>query len=275
MTTRYRTIVILIAITVLAYLSVDIFYRAVNARLAGVKTGITVTKKADIQVVKKQPLNFYNVISERNLFGSIDKVAGERYIDVDELESTKLNLALLGTVSGTGKFDCAVIEEKDKRKQGLFKTGDTVASATVVRIMRGVVVLRVDGRDEILAMDKPGKDRGDSGKPTSGAGSSVVVNKAEINEALKDMSKILSQARIRPYFSAGKSNGFIISSIKSGSIFQKMGMQNGDIIQSVNDRPIKSPDEMLKLYNSLKSGSSINLNIKRRGRQEELKYIFR
>lgn len=275
MTTRYRTIVILIAITVLAYLSVDIFYRAVNARLAGVKTGITVTKKADIQVVKKQPLNFYNVISERNLFGSIDKVAGERYIDVDELESTKLNLALLGTVSGTGKFDCAVIEEKDKRKQGLFKTGDTVASATVVRIMRGVVVLRVDGRDEILAMDKPGKDRGSAEKQVSGAGSSVVVNKAEINEALKDMSKILSQARIRPYFSAGKSNGFIISSIKSGSIFQKMGMQNGDIIQSVNDRPIKSPDEMLKLYNSLKSGSSINLNIKRRGQQEELKYIFR
>ncbi|MBW2648856.1 MAG: hypothetical protein JRC53_03415, partial [Deltaproteobacteria bacterium] len=110
MTTRYRTTVILIAITVLAYLSVDIFYRAVEAKLAGVKTGITVAEKADIQVIKKQPLNFYNVISKRNLFGSIDKATGERYINVDELESTKLNLALLGTVFGTGKFDCAVIE---------------------------------------------------------------------------------------------------------------------------------------------------------------------
>ncbi len=274
MTTKYRAIVILIAITVLAYLSVDIFYRVVNAKLAGVKTGTTVTEKANIQVVKKQPLDSYSVISKRNLFGSIDKAAGERYIDVNELESTKLDLALLGTVSGTGNFDCAVIEEKDKKKQGLFKTGDTVASATVARIMRGMVVLRVDGRDEILAMDKPGKDRESEEKQASGAGSSVIVNKAEINEAMKDMGKILTQARIRPYFSAGKSDGFIISSIKSGSIFQKMGMQNWDIIQSVNDQPIKSPDEMLKLYDSLKSGSSINLTIKRKGKEQNLEYIF-
>jgi type II secretory pathway component PulC len=37
----------------------------------------------------------------------------------------------------------------------------------------------------------------------------------------------------------------------------------------------KSPDDMMKLYNGLKSGSEINLNIKRKGRQEELRYIFR
>jgi len=53
-----------------------------------------------------------------------------------------------------------------------------------------------------------------------------------------------------------------------------MGMQNWDIIQSVNDQPIKSPDEMLKLYDSLKSGSSINLTIKRKGKEQNLEYIF-
>jgi len=209
------------------------------------------------------------VISKRNLFGSIDKATGERYINVDELESTKLNLALLGTVFGTGEFDCAVIEEKDKKKQGLFKTGDTVASATVVRIMRGMVVLRVDGRDEILAMEE-----GDKRSEVRGIKDIIKVKKTDIDNAFKNMGKMLAQARIRPYFSAGKSDGFIISSIKSGSIFQKMGMQNGDIIQSVDNQPIKSPDEMLKLYNSLKSGSAISLNIKRRGKEQNLEYIF-
>ncbi|MBW2630663.1 MAG: PDZ domain-containing protein [Deltaproteobacteria bacterium] len=276
MTSGYRTIVILIVITVLAYLSVDIFYRTIDAKLTRVKTGITTTEKRTLPVVKRQPPGSYHVISERNLFGSINKAAGERYINVDELESTKLNLVLLGTVYGTGKLDCAVIEEKDKRKQALFRVGETIASATVVKIMRGMVVLHVDGRDEVLAMEiKTGKDMaGVAKRAVSGAGSSVIVRKAEIDEALKDMGKILTQARIRPYFSAGKSDGFIINRIKKGSIFQKMGMQNGDIIQGVDGHPIKSPDEMLKLYNGLKSGSAISLNIKRRGKEQNLEYVF-
>ena len=276
MTARYRTIVILIAITMLAYLSVDIFYRTIDVKLASVKTGITTTGKKTLPVVKKQALNSYHVISERNLFGSINKAAGGRHINVDELESTKLNLLLLGTVYGTGKLDCAVIEEKDKRKQALFRVDDTVASATVVKIMRGMVVLHVDGRDEILAMEvKDGKNMERSAERTaSGTGNSIIVRKAEIDDAMKDMGRILTQARIRPYFSAGESDGFIINRIKKGSIFQKMGMQNGDIIQGVDGQPIKSPDEMLKLYNELKSGSAISLDIKRKGKEQSLKYVF-
>ncbi len=88
------------------------------------------------------------------------------------------------------------------------------------------------------------------------------------------MGKMLAQVRIRPYFSSGKADGFMISRIKPGSIFQKMGMQNGDIIQGVDNQPIKSPDEMLKLYNKMKSGSAISLNIKRKGRTQNLRYIF-
>ena len=276
MTSGYRTIVILIVITILAYLSVNIFYRAINAKLASVKPGIAAIEKRTLPVVKRQSLGSYHVISERNLFGSINKVAGERHINVDELESTKLNLVLLGTVSGTGELDCAVIEEKDKKKQALFRAGETIASATVVKIMRGMVVLHVDGRDEVLAMEvKTGKNMaGFAERTASGTGNSVVVRKAEIDEALKDMGKILTQARIRPYFSAGKSDGFIINRIKKGSIFQKMGMQNGDIIQGVDGQPIRSPDEMLKLYNGLKSGSAINLNIKRKGEEQNLEYVF-
>ncbi|MCK4534298.1 MAG: PDZ domain-containing protein [Syntrophobacterales bacterium] len=276
MTSGYRTIVILIVITILAYLSVDIFYRTIDAKLARVKTGITATEKRTLPVVKRQSLGSYHVISERNLFGSINKVTGERYINVDELESTKLNLVLLGTVSGTGELDCAVIEEKDKRKQALFRVDDAVASATVVKIMRGIVILHVDGRDEILAMEvKTGKNmEGVAERTASGTRSSIIVRKAEIDEALEDMGKILAQARVRPYFSAGKSDGFIINRIKKGSIFQKMGMQNGDIIQGVDGQPIKSPDEMLKLYNGLKSGSAISLNIKRKGEEQNLEYVF-
>ena len=277
MTTKYRTIFILAAITAMSYLCVDIFYKTVEAKLSGFRTEETSTQKTVRRKVAGKPsLNAYRIISGRNLFGSIDKAGEKIQINVDELEPTKLGLALLGTVSGTGGFDFAVIEEKDKKKQGLFKEGDSVAAATIIRIMRGIVVLRVADRDEILKMEE-GDHRSEVGGRRSevrGIKNVIKVKKTDIDNAFKNMGKMLAQVRIRPYFSSGKPDGFMVSRIKPGSIFQKMGMQNGDIIQGVDNEPIKSPDEMMKLYNKMKSGSAINLNIKRKGRQEELKYIF-
>ena len=280
MTTKYRTIFILAAITALSYLSVDIFYKTLEAKLSGFRMEETFTPKTVSRKAAGKPsLNAYRVISDRNLFGSIDKAGEKIQINVDELKPTKLGLTLLGTVSDTGGFDFAVIEEKNKKKHGLFREGDAIAAAIIIRIMRGMVVLRVDGRDEILKMEEgdPGKT-GDkkhvSGFRGRGVKNVIKVKKTDIDNAFKNMGKMLAQVRIRPYFSSGKPDGFMVSRIKPGSIFQKMGMQNGDIIQGVDKQPIKSPDEMLKLYNRLKSGSAISLNIKRKGRQEELKYIF-
>ncbi len=276
MKTTYRTLTILLAITILAYLSVDIFYRAMSAHLVRIRaSGIPVEKTLSHKTTKKLPLNYYGSIAERNIFGTTGKVIPKGQIDIEDLKPTTLNLALLGTVAGDKDFDYAVIEERDKKEQGLFRTGDTVASATIVKIMRGMVVLRVDGRDEILIMEaKPDKETGITKRTAPENKSSITVRKDEIDEALQDISKILTQARIRPYFSGGKSNGFIISRIKKGSIFEKMGMQNGDVIQNVNDQPIKSPEEMMELYNGLKSGSSVSLNIERRGMKQDLEYVF-
>ncbi|MDD5723209.1 MAG: type II secretion system protein N [Syntrophales bacterium] len=264
------------SITVLSYLSVDIFYRVTCPNLIKIRAGgIPVEKTIPRKIVKKPPLNSYGSISERNLFGTTGKAFLKEQIDIDQLEPTTLNLTLLGTVAGARDFDYAVIEETDKKKQGLFRIGDTIASATVVKIMRGRVALRVGGRDEILVMEeKPDKDTEIAKQTASDSRSSITVRKTEIDEALKNVSKTLTQARIRPYFSAGKSEGFVISRIKEGSIFQKMGMQNGDVIQSVNKQPIKSPDEIMELYTGLKSGSAISLNIERRGKKQDLEYIF-
>ena len=278
MTIKYHTIFILAAITALSFLFVDIFYKTVDAKLSGFRTEETSTiKTVRRKAARKPSLNAYRVISDRNLFGSIDKAGEKIQINVDELEVTKLGLTLLGTVSGAGEFDFAVIEEENKKKQGLFREGDAVAAATIIiRIMRGIVVLRVDGRDEILKMEE-----GDQRSDVRGRRSEVrdikniiKVKKTDIDNAFNNMGEMLARVRIRPYFSSGKSDGFIISRIKPGSIFQKMGMQNGDIIQGVDNQPIKSPDDMLKLYNGLKSGSAITLNIKRKERTQNLEYVF-
>jgi len=278
----YRALIILAAITVISYLAVNIFYKAAVAQFSAVKTHErAVEKDAVVRVLKKEPLEGFAAIASRNLFGSAEKGESkeETPINVDELEPTKLKLVLLGTVSGSDEYDYAVIREGGSRTQGLFQVGDSVSDATVKKIMRTRVVLRVGEKDEILAMEEQKKESAPE-RPTaaaraSGTPQTITVDKNVVDEALSDVSKIMSQVRVRPYFSGGKPDGFMVSRIAPGSLFQQMGLQNGDVIQGVNGEPLGSPKDVLEMYGQLESGSEISINIKRRGRQETLQYSFR
>jgi len=139
----------------------------------------------------------------------------------------------------------AVIEDTDKRKQELCRVGDTVASAEVIKILHGKVILRVDDRDELLTIKESGTGRTPGKKTAASPKGKITVSKTDIDKAFKNMSQMLTQVRIRPYFSEGKPDGFLVSRIKQGSIFQKMGLKNGDVIQGVNDSPIGSASFVL------------------------------
>ena len=79
------------------------------------------------------------------------------------------------------------------------------------------------------------------------------MNRSELNASLKDIGQMLSQAQIRPFFNAGTPDGFQVNQIRQGSIFQKMGIQEGDIIQNLDDRKVQTGDDMVTLFNTLKS----------------------
>lgn len=275
---KYRIPLMLFLIACFSGLAVDIAYKAVFTGVPARTTeGETGQAPGTAREVQKPALGDFRIVWERNLFGTVVR-AGEdrREIDVTGLKPTRLKLALLGTVSDDAGGGFAVIEEKDAKKQDLYRIGDTVASARVLRILRGVVVLRVGGEDEVLSMEEPREAQPGEGRGRESSKASVVsVRKSEIDTALGDMSKILTEARIRPYFTAGKADGFLITRIKPGSVFQQIGLENGDIIQGVNHQALESPERLLELYQGLKDGSEITLNLKRKGSEETLKYVFK
>jgi general secretion pathway protein C len=82
----------------------------------------------------------------------------------------------------------------------------------------------------------------------------------------------MTQVRVRPYFRRGKPEGLIVSQIQADSIFNKLGLMNGDIIASVNGKQMSSPEEAFQLYNSLKSGAQVSIEITRRGQKKMLTY---
>ena len=287
MPTRYHTIFNLLALSIIIYIGVDIFYTLVGASLRQRDTKTSVAGHIpDEKGQPKLPFDHYQSIMGRNLFGSTDAIAQEdEEEDIEALEPTTLKVALLGTVSGSSRNTYAVIEETNKRKQGLFKVGDSIQDAVIKSIQRGVVVLKVGDKIEKLTMDEaaarstgPGKGRVSS-RPRSpreeGPGRTVTVRRSDIEASLKDINQLLTQARVRPHFKDGKPDGLAINRIKKGSFFSKLGLRDGDIVQAIDNTSIRSPDDILTLYKKMKSGSGVGIRINRKGQQQTINYRFR
>lgn len=277
----YSTIFSLIALFVVIYIGVDLFYKIAGAQLRQMDTEkITMQQSPTVKQPKKAPLSNFQVISQRNIFGSLEKASSAEIeaTEIEALEATSLKIALLGTVTGDSRNAVAIIEERDKRRQGLYRLGDSVQNATVKMILRGKVVLRVGDKDEILTMEESFSSKTEKGRTASkaqGKETTITVRLSDLQRSLKDINRLLTQARIRPHFKDGKADGLALTRIKANSLFRKLGLRDGDIVQGIDGRPISSPDDILSFYEKLRSGSRISVQINRRGQQKTLTYKFR
>jgi general secretion pathway protein C len=283
----YRLAFIYTIIAVAAFQAAGICYKTLGIGLIVPKDSRLVKEEPlAIKVLAKEPADAYKAVLERNLFGSTDKAIGDKLAKAQEVPPLSSLIELRGTVAGEGKYGFAVLAEKGKNKQVLVKIGSQVAGATLLKVMRDNVVMRYMDKEEVLKRSgsteapllAPGKGgakpAGGAPGPAAPASGAVMLSRNELNASLKDMGQMLSQAQIRPYFSAGAPDGFIVSQIRQGSIFQKMGLQDGDIIQNLNDRKVQTADDMVTLFNTLRSAPDMNLTVKRSGKQEKMAYTF-
>jgi general secretion pathway protein C len=287
-----RRTVILALMAVFLYQGVGIFYKALTLQIISMKPAPAAEVKAPpTAAAAREPAEAYRIIPERNLFGTTNKAVAEKQAGQVQQQDIALLIDLRGTVAGDSKYGFAIVEEKGTRKQRLVKAGDVIAGAKVVRIKRNAMDILVEDQERTLKIAEtreapilppPAAGASASSLPTplptpsgpipSGA---VVLNRSEIGAGFQDMGSMLRQAQVRPYFNAGVPDGFMVSSIQAGSLYQKMGIVDGDIIQGINNRPIRTADDMMELYNVMKSGPGMALSIKRRGNPETLNFQFR
>jgi len=130
---------VLLAITVVVYFAVDIAYRLIELNTPAPEPEPQVAAAAPTADMTKDPLESYVVIVERNLFRTTDRPIAVDQMDPNSLEATTLQLDLYGTIAGEDGKGYAIIEERDKKRQRLYKVGDKVGGATIVRIARNAV----------------------------------------------------------------------------------------------------------------------------------------
>jgi general secretion pathway protein C len=268
----------LILITAATYFSVDAAYKIAARQLApGLLSPEAPASSSATENDIHRPISHYDAITQRNLFqiGNKTVVEKPKPVDVEALKETSLKLKLWGTVTGDKGRAYAVIEDLKTRRQNLYRIGDSIQDAIIKIILRERVVLQVAGKNEVLQMEKMeagGTARHSTGTAVSAPPQGITVARAQIDNAIKDADHLMKQIRVRPHFTDGQPDGLSLTGIKPNSLFRKMGLRNGDIIQGVDDQEVRSVEDALKLYEGLKSSSNLALQIKRRGREKTINY---
>ncbi len=277
----------LVLLTLLSFLGTKMLYSQLNDRpvipvlpVSLDKASRTSERKTQIKPPARQ---HYAIIEQRNLFKTAvnekntSTTPEPEALSVDTLEKTSLDLTLLGTIILEPQGAFAIIQEGRKKEQKRYQKGDMVQDAQIKAVLREKVILHYKGHDEVLLM---GAAKG-SGTPHSHPPSQAMavkpgeitsLSRALVDEALGNINKLMRDVRVRPHFSRGKPDGLLLYGIKKDSLFQTMGLKNGDIIMGVDGREIESVDDAMSFYEQLKESSDVNVQIKRRGRTKEIQY---
>lgn len=263
-------------LAVIVYLGVTIFYKVSTVQLEygplPERTGETRAARA---AAAQRPLTHYAAIKNRDLFKTGTAAAGRASVDIAALKVTGLELRLWGTVADEhGQRTYAVIEDLKTRQQGLYHPGDKIQEASVRMVLREKVILSVNGRDEVLEMTSPvaNETPGTGQTQKAAAGRKIALRRAFIVDAAKDIGGLLKQASIVPHLENGQPAGLLLTSIKPGSVFRRLGLRNGDILTGVAGKPVAKITDATALYQELTSADNVVVQIKRRNRLQMLTY---
>ncbi len=107
------------------------------------------------------------------------------------------------------------------------------------------------------------------------ADNKYVIDRREVERTVENMNEVFTQARAVPHFEDGKTTGFRVFAIKPGSVFEKVGLQNGDIVQRVNGVELTDPTKAMSLFTELQNEGHIALDLQRNKQSKSFSYEIR
>lgn len=237
----------------------------------------------------------FSVITNRNLFSASGLIPDPVNLskarpgkkDNDPVPS-KLPINVIGTlVHSNPAKSLAALEIKSKNLSGSYSTGaDLEGLATIEKIERNMVFIRnsASGILEYIELSKGGSkvafgaskpEISKPGKEVQSIGNNTfAIKRSDLLKYTNDLSSVLMQARAVPNRdpNTGEINGFRVLDMQPGSIYEQLGLQRMDVIKGVNGEPVDSVQKAMEMYNTLKNGTQVKMQIERSGKTETFTY---
>lgn len=228
------------------------------------------------------PRSEYQPIVHRNLFGTTRQAAENPLgIDLEALEKTKLDLKLWGTVFDAHGTTYAVIETRQGQGQTLYRVGEYIENARIRLILRHRIVLSVAGRDEVLELHESLQTAGMSPErrlsPERGPDPSqlIAVNPELLAAFLAQPENLGQQAQLEAADLESGGTGVRLTKLENGSVLQKLGLAQGDVIESAQGVPVSAPEDVAGLLEDLTAAGETTVSVQRRGQTLSIRYVLR
>ena len=193
-------------------------------------------------------------------------------------------LTLLGVVIGDQGGISVIVEELSSKRQLFFRLHDQIPDVgEISEIRRDGMVVRQGDQQEFLGLaasltEKPSSApvrAGGAVAPVPGSPVRTVLDRREVDQAMGDLPKLLSQARAVPYVINGAMNGFRLDFIAPSSFYEKIGLKYGDVLQQVNGVDIRDPGTMLTLFQQLRNEKTVKLDVLRNNQRTAMTFDIR
>ena len=245
--------------------------------------------------IAKRPTNpsqYVNTIVRRSIFDS--SKANQAVVsntENGEVVATDLNLTLLATITANPEeYSIAFIKEDNSGNAMAYGVGfEILGEATVTKIEKSRVYFKKKRSDQIEFIDlsseqtdskkdkttnkKPKDD--DSGIEKTGA-NQYTIDQSVLDEMLENPEKLYTQVRVTPHKdSNGEIDGYRMTGIRRNSVFYKLGIKNGDVVHTVNGKPLTSMSNAMDAYNSLGNAKDFSFDVTRRKSKRTFEYDVR
>lgn len=214
------------------------------------------------------------------LFGQA-KVQDKKVNQPVAVVASKLNIKLVGTVVADKKSAAMVTLSGSKKQHVFFLQEEMQPGVRLKQVEPAAIVVDNHGKMERIALE--------TGKPLLHAPSNTAaprftrsklpmrsrsLNKQKLQKQMRNFSTLLSQARVTPNFTNKKPDGFMISAIVKGSLYEEIGLLNGDVIKKVNGESVTGAEQAMRMYRELQNATFIDVEIERNGSLQQLSYTI-
>jgi type II secretion system protein C len=247
-----------------------------------------------------RPRTYYDTIVRRDIF-SREPAAPTPAPVRDE----NLDITLIGTSQLSVGKPFIIVESTDG-EQSLYRQGETIPHVgRVLSIDRNQAIVLHNGHRVALKIPNIGeggtepiplaphkhgsrrpprlpKHRHQRFGPYGALGSNAEVHqlgpnrylipRARLDHDLSNMGSLFTQIRAVPNLQNGSTNGFRLSQIEPGSIFQQIGLEDGDVVTGAQGQQVTDPMRAMMLVSALRNSPSISLSLIRNGLPIHLYY---
>ena len=104
---------------------------------------------------------------------------------------------------------------------------------------------------------------------------SWVLDRASLLANTRDLNRFLMQAQATLYQEEGRTRGYRLTRISPGSLYEKIGLRNNDVLLQINKRHLDDQAKLFSLYQELRNKRHITLLLSRDGQEQTFDYDVR